>query len=263
MVGLRNVVAMYKIVLAISMKLKVLEQFILSQLVWKLWFIEKGLNKMSASGEELRWESDTEQQGSFLPEYFTYLSLRFKFVVTLTTILMGELVIATVKTTRRLHKPYIVFIANVMVIDIVLTVVVTLISAIMMIGFMLGQGDLIGCNLFYFLHCPVVIVHFTFLMISIDKVIAIKFLFKHDWIMTRHAVVSIIASLWVFAVLACIYILLSASGYTVISRYAVSLLDEDLFLQVLFSVVLLVFTELVGTLSLNIYLAVKAYQVRK
>ena len=107
-VGLRNVVAiaMYKIVLAISMKLKVFEQFILSQLVWKLWFIEKGLNKMSASGEELRWESDTEQQGSFLPEYFTYLSLRFKFVVTLTTILVGELVIATVKTTRRLHKPY-------------------------------------------------------------------------------------------------------------------------------------------------------------
>ena len=88
------------------------------------------------------------------------------------------LVITTIKATRSLHKPHIIFIANVMVTDIVFTIEVFLSSAIMMIGFASGEGDLISSNLHLFLHYPVVVIYLTFLMISVDKVIAIKFPFR-------------------------------------------------------------------------------------
>jgi len=99
---------------------------------------------MSASGEELRGESNFLDN---LPDYFACLSLGFKFIATTTIILMAGLVITTIKATRSLHKSHIIFIANVMFTDIVFTVEVFLSSAIMMIGFTSGEGDLISCNL--------------------------------------------------------------------------------------------------------------------
>ena len=82
----------------------------------------------------------------------TCLSLGFKFIATMAVILMSALVITTIKTTRSLHKPHIIFIANVMVADIVFTIEVFLSSAVMMIGYASGQGDLISYNLHLFLH---------------------------------------------------------------------------------------------------------------
>ena len=64
-------------------------------------------------------------------------------------------------------------------------------------------------------------------MISVDKVIAIKFPFKHDWIMTYCTVISIIASIWLFSVLVSLHILLKTNGFTVVSKYAVCLVDND------------------------------------
>jgi len=103
---------------------------------------------MSASGEELRWESNILDN---LPDYFACLSLGFKLRVTMTITLMARLVITTIKAMRSLHKSHIIFIANVMITDVVFTTEVFLSSAIMMIDFASG-GDVIpllpsGCHL--------------------------------------------------------------------------------------------------------------------
>ena len=67
-----------------------------------------------------------------------------------------------------------------MVTNIVFTTEVFLFSAIMMVGSVNRQGDLVSCNLYLFLHYPVIIIHLTFLPMSVDKVIAIKLPYKHD-----------------------------------------------------------------------------------
>jgi len=48
-----------------------------------------------------------------------------------------------------------------------------------------------------------------------------------------------------------------------ISRYAVCLADEDVSLETLSTFALSVFVELIGTITLNAYLAIKSYQVQK
>jgi len=218
---------------------------------------------MSASGEEFRWENDTDHRSSFLPDYFTYLSLGFKFIATMTILLMAGLVIATIKITRSLHKPHIIFIANVMITDVVAAVTLFLLNFVMISGFALGQGDLISCNIYIFLLHPVIVYHLTFLMMSVDKVIAIKIPFKHDGIMTHCTVVSIIISLWLFACFISLHILFKDDSYIIVSRYGLCLLEKDAFLGVLLTFAIPVFTESIGTISFNTYLAVKAYQMQQ
>ena len=218
---------------------------------------------MFASGENLSQENDTDHQGLFLPDYYIYLSLGFKFIATMTIVLMAGLVITAIKSTRSLHKPHIIFIANVMVTDMVLAVVVFLLNSIMITGFALGQGDLVSCNVYIFLLHPVIVYHLTFLVMSVDKVIAIRSPFKHNRIMTHRTVLSIIASLWLFALLVSLHMLLKGDGYIVVSRYGFCLLEIDRFLEVLLTFAIPVLTESIGTISFNTYLAVKAYQIQQ
>jgi len=211
--------------------------------------------------EELGLENDTDHQDFVLPGYFTYLSLGFKFIATMTITLMAGLVITTIKTTRSLHKPHLFFITNVMITDMVLAVVLFLVNCIMISGFSLGQKDLIGCNVYIFLLHPVIVYHLTFLMMSADKVIAIKFPFKHDQLFKNRIVVSIIIGLWLIALLACLHVLFKDDGYIVVSKYGFCLLGNDVFLDVLLTFAIPVFIESVCTISFNAYLAIKAYQM--
>jgi len=64
---------------------------------------------MEGSGDynELSGFRDQSQlPGSNLPGYFVYLSLEFKLVSTLIIVLMASWMFFTIKTTRKLYKPY-------------------------------------------------------------------------------------------------------------------------------------------------------------
>jgi len=62
------------------------------------------------------------------------------------------------------------------------------------------MGDFIDCNVAFFLMHPVIVIHLAFMMISVDKVIAIKFPFEHRQFMTNHFALSLNFLSWLLAI---------------------------------------------------------------
>ena len=80
----------------------------------------------------------------------------------------------------------------------------------MMISFATGMGDFISCNVLLF---PIIAIHFTYLMIAINKVITIAFPFKHKGIMTPHVVASMVTTSWLLAILLSVKTFFNTDGY--------------------------------------------------
>ena len=102
-----------------------------------------------------------------------------------------------------------------------------------------------------------VVNQFTYLMISVDKVIAIKFPFKHKKFMTPHVVASMITTTWLSAVLFFIRFLNDHNEYLCIS-FVITEKSGAFLVHIL---PILLASSLI--VSLNIYLSIKAYQVNK
>ena len=114
--------------------------------------------------------------------------------------MMAGLVCVTIKKTKRLHRPHNFLVANVMVADIVLSLWSVLPATISLIGAATGK-DLNHCGLINIAFHPVITYHITFLMISIDKVIAIASPYKHQHIMTHRVVAGMICASWLLAII--------------------------------------------------------------
>ena len=141
----------------------------------------------------------TDQEGSIIHGYFPYISLAFKFTTTLMITMMASLFCVTIKRTRSLHRPHNILVANVMVADIILALWNTIPATIAIIGFAVGK-NVIHCGLLNFAYHPVIAYHTTFVMIGIDKVIAIVFPLKHKQIMTLYVVTGMICISYLLAV---------------------------------------------------------------
>ena len=148
-----------------------------------------------------------------LPSFLIYLSLEFKLITTMIILLMAGLVLATIKTTRRLNKPHNIFVANLMVTDIILAVISLFQQSVMMVGFITGKGDFIPCNVFHFLLSPAVEMYFTLFLISADKIIAIVYPLRYKQIMMPRVGVYAITASWVLAFTIFIPRLFNNDGY--------------------------------------------------
>jgi len=156
---------------------------------------------ISISGSGIGTEKADESiwPGSVLPGYLAYLSLLFKLITTLITVLMASWVIATIKTVRNLHKSHNIFVANLMVADIMTTMLFCLISIMMSIAYAFGVGEYISCNLLRLPFTSGNATYYSFLVISVDTVIAIEFPLKHKQLMTHSFIRNIIIAEWVAA----------------------------------------------------------------
>ena len=68
---------------------------------------------MSSSGSGINEGTDVAESQDFsLPGYFAYLSLGFKVIMTVLILFMAGCVFSTIKSTRKLHKPHDIFVAN-------------------------------------------------------------------------------------------------------------------------------------------------------
>jgi len=112
-----------------------------------------------------------------LSAYLSYLSLVFKVISTVIVLLMAGWVIITIKTTTSLHKTHNIYVAYLLATDAMFLFTSTVLSGTMMIGYFTGTGDFIGYNVLIFMLYPTGIIFYTYLLMSIDKVIAITFLF--------------------------------------------------------------------------------------
>ena len=192
----------------------------------------------------------------------TYISLGFQLMMTIMISLMSGYVVFTIKATRDLHKTHNMFIANLMVAGIVGAVLQTSFSIVTVIYFFAGVENLPDCNIKQFLLFPIMTINFSAVMLTVDKVVVIEFPFKHRKIMTHRTVgISIIAT-WLLA------ILLSTERFTI---HYDNLADYDLCASLvvanrsnnfIFRIFPLAVSSLL-TISLNVYLAYKAYQTHK
>ena len=220
----------------------------------------EGSSEVSGSG--LGITPGTTTQGP--PGYFPYLSLVFRWIATLIILMMAGWVVFTIKTTRKLHKPHNIFVANLMITDIISAVLNTVITSSMMIGYATGVGDFISCRIYaFFVVVTVLVIYCTILMISVDKVIAIAFPFKHRKIMKPRVIVGSITAAWLLAILLQVHIFFN-SGYMRISQHGICISEKGSTVIFMFlTTTLPIFTVSLTVLILNIYLSFKAYQVQK
>ena len=125
----------------------------------------------------------TDNHSVHFPAYLSYLSLGFKVISTVIIVLMAGWVIITIKTTRRLHRIHNIFVAHLMATDAISALIALLLSGTMIIECSIGVEDFIGCGVFRFLLFPTVTISYSFLMISVDKVIGITFPLRYRDIM--------------------------------------------------------------------------------
>ena len=222
------------------------------------------LDEMSADHSGSNQETTTTDDHSIhLPAWLAYLSLGFKVISTVIIVLMAGWVLITIKTTKNLKKIHNICVANLMATEILCALMTLLLTGTMMIGSFTGMGDFIGCNVFKFLLFPVSVINFTFLMISVDKVIAITFPLRYRQIMKPRVVFGIIITKWVLAVMLSIHNLFNSKGFTKVAKYGTCITNDGSVLQTLITFVLPTFLACILTVILNIYLTIKAYQVHK
>ena len=222
------------------------------------------LDEMSGDHSGSNQETDIiEDYGSHLPVYLAYLSLGFKVIATVISVLMAGWVIVTIKTTRSLQTIHNFYVAHLMATTIVCALISLLLTGITMIGYFTGMGDFIGCNVFKFLLFPVIVLNYTLLMISVDKVIAVTFPLRHSVIMKPRVVFGIIFTTWLLAALLFAHNLFNPNGFTKVAKFGACITNDGTLLQTLMTYLLPMFLSCFLTAILNVYLTIKAYQVHK
>ena len=100
-----------------------------------------------------------------------------------------------------------------------------------MISYFTGIGDFISCNVLIFLVFPVIVTAFTFLMIAVDKVIAVTFPLRHHEIMKPRVVFGIITAIWVLAIVVFTHNLFNSKGVTKVAQFGTCQSNEGTFLS--------------------------------
>ena len=215
------------------------------------------------SGDHSGSNPTTDDHTDHLPAYLAYFSLGFKFISTVTTVLMAGWIIVTIKTTRSLHKIHNIYVAHLLAIDAISATISLFFPGAMIFGYFSGMGDFIDCNVFRFLLFPAIIIHYTFVTISVDKVIAVTFPLRYHQIMKPRVVFGIITTKWVLAIVLFIHNLFNPEGFTKVTKFGVCRSNEGALFETLTTYLLPIFLACFLTAILNIHLTIKAYRIHK
>ena len=132
----------------------------------------------------------------------------------------------------------------------------------MTIASLFGLEDFVSCKVFWLPILPACLTGTLYVVISVDKVIAITFPFKYRKIMTPHTVRNIIIVSLALAVLRCIPLIFFGGDSIRVAEYG-DCVRVTAFIVPMLAYFLSVMLSSVLTLILNVYLAVKAYQIGK
>ena len=150
----------------------------------------------------------TDDHGVQLPAHLAYLLLGFRVISTTITVLLASWIFVTIMTTRS---------PNLMVIDMIYALIRLCITGTMIIGYSTGIGDFIGCNVYHF-YFPIIVITLTFVMISVDKVIAVTLPLRHREIMKPRVVFGIITTIWVSAIVIFTHHLFDTKSFTKVAN---------------------------------------------
>jgi len=147
--------------------------------------------------------------------------------------------------------------------DAISALINLLLVGTLMIGNFTGMADFIACNVFKFLLFPVIIINCSFLMISVDKAIAITFPLMYRKIMKPRVVFGIITTIWILSIVLFTRNLFNPKGFTKVAKFGTCTTNKGGFLETLMTFTLPTLLACFLTTILNIYLTIKAYQVHK
>ena len=223
--------------------------------------------------DEQSGSTDTfSDNGAGIPEYVDYVSLVYRFASTIFTIAMSSLVITTILKTRSLHNVHNILIINLMVSDILGVVFYAFGNTGMMVSYIIGIQCPFRCDVFHFLSFPVIMLMYTVVMLSVEKFIAIKYALRYKAIVTYRRVSQAIAGGWItllfFKFMGLIYevIVDAEAEYDRSSRFGLCFAKRTslkLFVLHFFGTIVPIFLSFFITITLNVYLSIKAYQVYK
>ena len=205
----------------------------------------------------------TDDHTVHLPAYLSYFHLGFKAISTIIIVIMASWIIVAIKTTRGVHKIHNIFVAHLMATDVIYVLMRLMFNGIIIISYFTGNGNYISCHVSYFFLFPFTVVYFTFVTISVDKVIAITFPLRYHQIMKPRVVFGIIITKWVLAIALFSYHLLNPNGFTKIAKFGICGLRNRATFVNFMTAVVPIFLACFLTAVLNIYLTIKAYQVHK
>ena len=204
------------------------------------------------------------EQGSALPGYVSFLVLLFQLIVTTVDLLLAGWVVYTIKITRSLHKPHNIFVANLLISGMISALLLCLISVPMIISFQLGVNSFITCFMLKIAFFPIRVTSMTFALIAADKVIAITLPLKYKKVMSFRAVATIISGVWLFALISTAgSIILNVDGVTDVPEFGACIFKGDAFTEYFLATVMPVTMDSILAITLNIYLAIVAYQIHK
>ena len=154
-----------------------------------------------------------------------------------------------------------------MVSDILGVAILTLVSTVMMVSYIIGMQEPFKCDVLSFLQFPLFIIMYTFVMISADKFIAIKYALRYKAIVTHRRVCQVIGAGWIIALLIrftrLVYELIVGVEYDKSSQFGYCSAKQGLHLLSFLTSVIPVVLAFFITIALDIYLSIKAYQMYK
>ena len=202
-----------------------------------------------------------------IPGYLTYVVLVYRLASAVFVIGMGSLIISTIVKIRSLHKVHNILIVNLIVSDIVLVIAYTFQTTGMMFSYLIDIQDPFRCDVLYFFQFPVIIMVYTFVVLSLDKFIAIKFALRYNTIVTHRRGYLAITAGWIIALVfrttRLVYELTAGIEYDKSSQLGSCLITKQPILVALFTMIIPIFISCFITVMLDIYLSIKAYQVYK
>ena len=154
-----------------------------------------------------------------------------------------------------------------MVSDMVIIVAYTFQTTGMMFSHIIGIQDPFRCEVLLFFQFPIIIMIYTFVMLSLDKFIAIKFALRYNTIVTHRRAYLVIAIGWIIALLCrftrLIYELTAGIEYDKSPQFGSCSVKQQPILVALFTMIIPIFIACFFTVTLDAYLSIKAYQVYK
>ena len=138
----------------------------------------------------------------------------------------------------------------------------------MTVLYITGIQDPFRCDVFHFSLFPITVIMHTFVMLSVEKFIGIKYALRYKAIVTHRRVSQVIAAGWVtillFNFIGLIFELIICVEYDKSSRFGVCFAKQGSFRLNDFGIIIPIFLSFVITITLDAYLSIKAaYQVYK
>ena len=203
-----------------------------------------------------------------LPIAVSYLILLFRILSTVFVTVIGIAVsVVVIKEKDQFKGRQVLLIVNLMVSGIVSAVNATIQSSIMIISYIAGVDDPIRCDILFVTLSTFHVNAFAFLVMGIDKFVAIAFPLRYISIVTDRLVYMMIFASWGISVITSVIRLFLDEKYKKSSRYGVCVPTQESFVSLMINFIMPLFISLLVAFIVDIYSSVLAckrkYQLRQ